>query len=603
MRKLLIAFILLVGACAVDRRTSQVASVGFESQQKRQWISKTARLLRYGADVSLDEMTLLEPKTRDELVDLFMKDAAFADTLLDFNLFFLGAKNDALYTVNSDGTRSYNFQSFSVDESSYVQDPFYPALSSAIETYRDGEFLDLIGPDFKFYWPMNTPPADLSVERFTRVTAFEAEFNALVGTGATAPALCAKIKEYLDITSTGQSLDPSASATLGLALTRQRFSGACAASAPVLADVIKTTGDFIAVLHAIDKYLVRGAATAGVHSLLDYYGLKVDADHSNLFFSNYFWTVAKNSSTNFNRRRAARVLRTYFCDDLTPLDVVQQDGDFTESAHASKKDCQACHYRLDPMAGFFRDRGYGGNVATNSITFDDFKTLTGDQLATYLNTWKAPAGSNHDFAVGFIRAKPDSGFVSLNSYGSTLKDLVGIIRTAPEVRQCVVKRLAEYVIGPSQSYDEGWIESLKKDLETAPTSGVGVKAVMKKLVLSKTFSQQDPDPSACYDLAPGAQPSQLPCRVSFILTKYCVTCHKGAGAEKGLDLASWTEGADGKGAFTHVRDGVAVQRQETFNLIKARISSDDKDVIMPPNKFMSSADKTELFKWAYGQNN
>src|SRR5213075_2959878 len=83
-----------------------------------------------------------------------------------------------------------------------------------------------------------------------------------------------------------------------------------------------------------------------------------------------FWPTAPATSTNFQRKRASYVLKTYFCDDLTPLSItpaeeandagVADGGDGgapPPDVHASNANCQACHYRLDPIGALFRNRG------------------------------------------------------------------------------------------------------------------------------------------------------------------------------------------------------------------------------------------------------
>ncbi len=63
-----------------------------------------------------------------------------------------------------------------------------------------------------------------------------------------------------------------------------------------------------------------------------------------------------NSSTNYNRKRAAYVLKRFFCDDLNPVGF-EDPAEHIGGAHGSQTSCYACHYKLDPMAGFFRNHG------------------------------------------------------------------------------------------------------------------------------------------------------------------------------------------------------------------------------------------------------
>src|SRR5258705_3776720 len=63
-----------------------------------------------------------------------------------------------------------------------------------------------------------------------------------------------------------------------------------------------------------------------------------------------------NSSTNFNRKRSAYVLKRFFCDDLIPIGF-ESPQEHVSGAHGSQTTCFACHHKLDPMAGFFRSYG------------------------------------------------------------------------------------------------------------------------------------------------------------------------------------------------------------------------------------------------------
>src|SRR5262249_26998450 len=64
----------------------------------------------------------------------------------------------------------------------------------------------------------------------------------------------------------------------------------------------------------------------------------------------------RNSSTNMNRKRGAYVLKRFFCDDLTPVGF-ESPKEHVTGVHGSDTTCFNCHYKLDPMAGFFRNYG------------------------------------------------------------------------------------------------------------------------------------------------------------------------------------------------------------------------------------------------------
>ncbi len=101
------------------------------------------------------------------------------------------------------------------------------------------------------------------------------------------------------------------------------------------------------------------------------------------------WRNLPNSSTNGNRKRAAYVLKRFFCDDLNPLGTLAPDHPNPDDRHASDPSCQACHYKLDPMAGFFRNHGVIGLdfANTGSISFDDGVSRNLDE---YTEAWRDP---------------------------------------------------------------------------------------------------------------------------------------------------------------------------------------------------------------------
>ena len=58
-----------------------------------------------------------------------------------------------------------------------------------------------------------------------------------------------------------------------------------------------------------------------------------------------------------------------------------------------------------------------------------------------------------------------------------MADLSRILRTAPEVRRCLVKRLHEYVVAEDQTIDRGYLDYLTREFEAeaATSSSTAVK--------------------------------------------------------------------------------------------------------------------------------
>ena len=314
-----------------------------------------------------------------------------------------------------------------------------------------------------------------------------------------------------------------------------------------------------------------------------------------------FWTPLTNSSTNYNRKRAAYMLRTYFCDDLTPINIAAPDPTaHAGNQHASDPGCQSCHYKLDPMAGFFRYRGLQGQnfEGKPTLVFDDRASVADDKLTSYMDSWRAPAGSNREWNVGYVRS-PNPHDAARNAYGSSLDDLAAIIRSAPETKQCLVKRMASYFLGDNQAYDGAWLAGLTAKFNApAASSSTAFKDVVATLVQSNTFSEPDPSPDQCYDFAADAPASTLPCTVAFVIQNNCATCHAGSGAAGGLDLTSWNALPGGVTTFPHVdSDGNQLSKAESLGRILSRISTNDGALQMPKNKFMAPGDRVTLYQW------
>lgn len=303
-----------------------------------------------------------------------------------------------------------------------------------------------------------------------------------------------------------------------------------------------------------------------------------------------------NSSTNFNRKRAAFILKNYFCDDLTPVNVVVAPGEHTGGRHASDPACYSCHYKLDPMAGFFRNFGaqFYDISAFNKFKFDDQAVAS---TAEYMANWKAPEGSGREWNVGYIRSSTDP---SQNSYGSSLSDLHEILRTAPEVRSCMVKKMLRFMVGESQAIDAGYEDYLTQkfvaNLKTSHRDAM--YGLMAEISKSKSFVVPDPVPGTCYDFPPGYDPvGKPPCSVSFILQKNCVGCHSADLTFGGLDLSKWVLTSNGQMSFPHIKEGVQQTKARTFSSLIERVTATDPAQRMPLNRYLSSDDQSRLYLW------
>jgi hypothetical protein len=304
-----------------------------------------------------------------------------------------------------------------------------------------------------------------------------------------------------------------------------------------------------------------------------------------------------NSSTNYNRKRAAYVLDRFFCDDLTPVNV-ESIEEHSDNRHGSDQSCYACHYRLDPMAGFFKDYGIAlySFAGADSIIFDDMVTM---DKTEYQSAWLAPEDSGRRWNIGYIRSLDRH---ELNDYGSDLEGLFHIIKTSPEVKRCVVKRMHEYFTSEDQMIDAGYLDYLTKHFveSSSENAARAFKELAARLVLSRVFLERDPETESCYDFAPGHQSGQSPpCNVRYLLEKNCISCHGATRQEGGLDLSSWVATSDGEMSFLHVsRLGRHFEKETTFASITARLSHPDPRKRMPLDRHMDTLERQELFLWA-----
>jgi hypothetical protein len=575
------------------------------------WLERVSRLLRGGQAVSPALAASLAAQGKEAAIDSLMADPLFGDTVLDFNLYFLGAKPDQI----ADPTHSeYNSAIFD-----------YPqAITSAQETVKGGDFLKLLDYDQPIYLGVLGPtysddssdqglgPAETRKRIFERMRVGVEQMIAWLAQnpGVELPQFCVKFGEL-----TGGSHQ---FLTSGVAVGRfgdvvlspdwYGIDSLCASSGvgPI---------DFMAVLERIKRVNEVFFARIAAFEKDDYPARDVRDIREfvlrdvlpSVSWTQFGWKQAQtlvNSSTNYDRKRAAYVLKRFFCDDLTPI-AVESPAVHALDRHGSDPSCLSCHYKLDPMAGFFKDygNGFADFSQAKSIEFDDLATMDRD---VYAQAWKAPPGLGREWNIGYIRSVNTP---QLNDYGATLEDLFAIIRKAPETRACLVRRMFEYFAGADRMLDPGYLESLTQGFNAAAANGAssaGFKATVKKILLSSSFAQTDPVPGQCYDFAPdtvatGAlASSRPPCAVAYLLQKNCVSCHSSpdtGGA--GLDLAHWDRLSNGSTGFAQLDEsGKQRSRKDVFDAIVDRLSSSDTAFRMPRGRFMSASDREQLYLWA-----
>jgi hypothetical protein len=583
---------------------------------KRWWIEKTARLLRGGDGIGpQDDINALMALPKETIARQFMEDPRFGDTALDFNMYYLGFKVDSLK-----------------DNGVYLRNAFdFPnAVASAQALLTGGDYLklfDLEGPLYLAPLPMtlNDPlspsEARLSPPALRKKVVEQAEqmLQALVEMGAdprTKPLdYCAEVEDVwydsaLHDTVARAFNDPEVFVLLRgrvmmapLETLKLAYLTACYGKPEAKIDIKPLVETAKAAIQRMDRAFTEilkfEPTVYQPRTVLDFRPFDLATFGMNRWtaFGYEQSNALRNSSTNLNRKRGAYVLKRFFCDDLTPVGF-ETPKDHVTGVHGSDTTCFNCHYKLDPMAGFFRNYGasFFDYSRQTTLEFDDEASV---DRGDYVKAWLAPPNAPRQWNVGYIRSP---GFEEHNAYGQSLADLSRIIRGAPEAKRCLMRRLFEYSVAEDQTIDGGYLDDMTKtfEREAAENSSTAMKHAFLRIVLSETFDQADPDPRQCYDLAPGETTANAPpCRVAFILQKNCAKCH-GAGGRANLNLTAWIPDPGGTGhTFPHL-DRHHKQRtaRDTMARMAARLSSSDPAVRMPRMTVMDSRERQELFLWA-----
>jgi hypothetical protein len=296
------------------------------------------------------------------------------------------------------------------------------------------------------------------------------------------------------------------------------------------------------------------------------------------------WQRLKNSSTNFNRRRAAYVLKTYFCDDLQPIDVISPIK-HSLNKHASDPSCQSCHYRLDPLAGVFRNFGYNGNNFEDRkyIYFDDFAKM---DRASYENEWRDSSGV---FNTGYVRSVEDS---SLNHYFSDLEGLSSAIREIPETKKCLTRRIFEFVTTTKVQIDGQYLENLSKRFQQ-DNSSEALRSVLRTVFLSNSYSVTYPDSNSCYDFLEGTDSAnRVPCQISANIQRNCHRCHNNASSLGGLNLEKYDERG-----FVMYEGEDRLQSKDVLTRMLQSLQTKNPEKRMPYKQHISAQDYQELQSW------
>ncbi|WP_394844814.1 hypothetical protein LZC95_48180 [Pendulispora brunnea] len=596
-------------------RTEQGLAEGQLS--KRAWIKKAAEVLRngegIGPDDNMDELMVL---SEDAILDRFMADPRFGDTMLAFNLYYLSRPAEQLKEPSaSDPTRSvYSPSVYAMPQ----------AISGARAMVSGGDYFNIYSAAQPlFIAPMRPatepfppdPSVDARTAHFNRIREAIAQLRATAASSApdAKASACSSIgfesrygfmiTRYLD----EAGFDRLVAQAVRESWIAPLAEGDCVDANVTAAQLVTKLDALRDGLEAVMTQAASLPTTANNVGEIATLSVNVPGlaplSPQTPFTQPGFWETALNSSTNVNRRRASYIWKTYFCDDLTPLAVPSPDGGHSEGKHGSAPECAACHYKLDPVAGLFRYNGKRGRnyEGRTSFLFDDDTALSGPTYEAYLDNWR----KDGNWVVGVNKA-PNTLHDSWRPAENKLSDMWGFMKRAPEVRSCLVRRMAEYFLGANQVYDGTWLADVKADLKPGTGSSAKVKAIIRKLITSRTFSTSDPEHGKCYDCVGGQcteGPDKLPCEINSIVQTRCVNCHSEINqpAHLRVKLTGLVQLADGTYGFDHEDpNGNKLTRNQSFRRIMKYITTGDPEApgtrTMPPGG-MDAGEKTILYKW------
>jgi hypothetical protein len=587
--------------------------------EKRWWIDKAARLLRGGDGLGPnDDIEHLETLPDDQIVRHFMSDERFGNTALDFNMYFLGFKVDDLKVDGEFVHGAFDFSN---------------AITSAKQLLAGGDYLSLFDLEGDYYMaPLSVAPGEdplpADEARLTppqlRKKAFEELLGAVAKLQATRTAnpkitiqeFCGKIEDLTEERDNWQKrlfrgfTDTEIFVFMRGGMPDFVFNGLQSALftecekpeaeqrfEPLHQAVAEAAAQIERSFKEVQKFEpdVYSPDTVADFRPVDHKAFPQTGKWPVFGFEQS--TALANSSTNYNRKRAAYVLKRFFCDDLNPVGFDDPKA-HVAGYHGTQTSCYSCHYKLDPMAGFFRNYGalFADSSSSPDIVFDDLASMN---LSKYLSTWQAPKESGRTWDVGYVRSPR---WTEQNSYGENLTHLSKIIRSAPEAKRCLMKRLTQYTLGEGQTVDGGYLDMLTAEFtrEAETNSSAAFRNALIRVMTSRSFRVRDPDPKQCYDFAPNTRTDKRPpCRVAYILEKNCASCHDGSDILNALDLSKWIDAPAGNGkTFYHVKgSGGQLPAAKTLQEIGARLSSNDPRLRMPKNKPMPDHERQELFLW------
>ena len=588
-----------------------------DTLDKKSWAAKAARTLRYDHSLTKSEWVEIQRGSKVEILDYLMDGRSFTKSILDFSLFFLHQqegtlphRHNAVPEAWSGALKGFE-HFFSLSQPNWVRKvgPIPKIPDSFARLGLDFEKLKGL-PDSQVRGVLFDRGLGLFMEAMEKVRqgpdtfcafaegfdrnlqtllsllgAFEISYELFIDVGYSLISLCGEQDPY---------------------------------DQPRALRLLESGLEGLSTLEEVMPRLPKSSNISDALDVMDFneYFEKGRSPQKALGIGSYFWAF-QNNSTNFNRLRGAMFLQIFFCDQLTPIGIVLPDDHMDQGGHGDNPACRACHYKLDPMAGFFKNYGLNGfnfsevnenpayaraiakqfdptlRVEEKFFAFDDLALLADVQVDEYMESWRnAQDGS---WNIGLIRSSRDP---RQNSYGESLEDLFTIVNRAPEVSRCLTTKVVRYLLGDEQMVDRDWLLKLAHGYHDATNKTEGLKQIMRSVALSQAFQQSDPDPNVCYDSVAETMDTKPSCEVSGVLHEFCSSCHNQVTPSGGLRVDGWVQHSSGQWGFDHRNtEGRLRLPSESFALIKERLGHGDPRFRMPLGRAMPAQDTEALLKW------
>ena len=271
---------------------------------------------------------------------------------------------------------------------------------------------------------------------------------------------------------------------------------------------------------------------------------------------------------------------------------------------APRRRCFACHYKLDPMAGFFRTYGahfydYSRSPASSSSTISPPRTAS----ATRPHGGAARAPSAH-WNIGYS-ARPAGRAQQLR------RDRWRICRAssaAPEVKRCLMKRLFEYFVAENQTIDGGYLDHLTRAVRRGGgrrTRQRPIKNAIVRIAQERGLRAAQCRPASTATTGARLQ-SPARARPAVSPSSCKRTARSAIGGRRrtalpGLDVSSVDHGARWPQPHLPATSTTACTQRPARHLCSHRRAAVDLTMPrqrMPKSRVMPSQERQELFLWA-----